>query len=328
MTTDEQRNKSNHRAALMAMGIVVAVASIVMLSLVMFCRWWIPRHHGHFTDAFEPCTIPLERIETKVGDTLTDSSLKAIQVKINDVNGLMLLDTGANRTMLSLDFCKEHSLPGKWVKLNPDATNLDGTHLFYVEENLSIGPLRFRRFPFFAFEANLLSESLASAPLIGILGTDILNRFNYSINFRDNLLEIGTTPQSNEETDIRIPISIRNNKIFVNMDIQQNAFEFQLDTGTNGAKLAERHLALFEGDVNKTRQTWNDINGWHTETVHQAELSDIRLGAVSFEKLTLSIRGEENQISADMLKDLTVTIYPAQKYMTLIPHGNARQIPD
>ena len=322
MTTDRQTHKSSNRAALTAVGML----SILVLALGMFSRGWMPR--GQFTDAFEPCTIPLIKIETRVNDKIVDSSLKAIRVRISDVNGLMLLDTGANRTMLSLDFCKEHSLLGRWIELDPKATNIAGTHLFHVEENLSIGPLRFRRYPFFAFENNLLSESLVGAPIIGILGTDILNRFSYCINFPDNLLRIGAAQEIPGEAERRIPISIRNGKIFVNMDIQTNRFEFRLDTGSNRANLSEEHLAFFEKDVYQTKQTWNDINGWHTQAVNQVDLSDIRLGAVSFEKLTFSIRGNGNRISAAMLKDLTVSIYPAQEQMTLTSHGSVTQNQD
>jgi hypothetical protein len=313
MATGEQRNKSNNRAALVAMGVTVGMVSCVMFTLVMFCRWWIPRS----ANSFEPCTIPLQQIETKNGNKLVDSHLKAIAVKINDVNGLMLLDTGANRTMLSLDFCKKHSLWGRWVKLNPNTTNMDGTHIFYAEEDLRIGPLKFRNFPFFAFEINLLPESPTGMPLIGILGTDILNRFNYSIDFQDNLLRIGVEDDLVQEDNVRIPISIRNNKIYVNMDIQERTFEFILDTGSNRAKLSEAHLDYCAKDIRKREQTWQDINGAHTETVKQVELSDIHLGQVCFEKFTFTIRGDENWISAAMLKDLTVTIYPAEKYMTV-----------
>jgi hypothetical protein len=328
MATDEQRNKSNNRAALVAMGVTVGMVSFVMFALVMFCRWWIPRHGGRDTEFFEPCTIALQSIESRVNNKQVDSFLKAIPVKVNDVNGLMLLDTGCNRTMLALDFCKAHTPSGRWVKLNPETTNLSGSHIFYVEEKLTLGNITFERFPFFAFEMEHMTDALDGAPLIGILGTDILNRFNYSINFRDNLLHIDPTEKNMDETQVRIPISIRNHKIYVDMGVQGNTFEFCLDTGSNRATLAEKHLASCQGDVREVKQTWSDINGSHTETVKHTELSDIRLGTIHFKKLVFSVFGDDNLISAPMLKNLTTTIYPAHKYMTLVSHDSAEQNPD
>lgn len=321
MTPKEQSKASSNRTALLAMGAAVGMVSVVMLGLVMFCRWWTPRSQGDSTKIVEPCTVTLQSVQVREGDQITDSSLKAIQVRINDVNGLMLLDTGANRTMLSLEFCKKHSLWGRWVELNPNTTNLDGTHIFYAEEDLSIGPLRFRRFPFFAFNTDLLTKSLACDPLIGILGTDILNRYNYSIDFRNNLLHLGLPDEDADEAEVRLPMSIRNGMICVNMDIQGSTYELNLDTGSNRARLAEKHLAAYKSAVRRKKQTWNDINGWHTEIVNQVILPDIRLGAVSFGEITFDIRGDKSHISASMLKDLTVAIYPAQKVMTLTPYS-------
>ncbi len=310
----------------MAMGVTVGMVSFVMLSLVVFCRWWIPRHHGGIAESFEPFTIALQEIESKTGDRMVDSGLKAIPVTVSDVNGFMLLDTGSNRTMLSLDFCKEHALSGRWVK--PNTTNLDGTHVLYVEANLAMGNLRVKSFPFWAFELNHLRKSLAAPPLIGILGTDILNRFNYSINFPDNLLQICIAQESDNTTHVRIPIAIRNNKIFVPIDIQENGIEFLLDTGSNHARLAEKHLALCPGEVRDVKQTWSDINGWHTRNVKQIDLSNIHMGPIPFVKLTFSVRGDESLISASMLRNMTATIYPAKKYMTLVPHGRTEESPD
>ncbi len=101
-----------------------------------------------------------------------------------------------------------------------------------------------------------------------------------------------------------------------------------LDTGSNRANLSEAHLEFCAKDIRKKEQTWQDINGMHTDTVEQVELSGIQLGTVCFEKSSFTIRGDENWISAPMLKDLAVTIYPAQKYMILLSHGNAERRSD
>jgi hypothetical protein len=315
MTTDKQRNRSKE----VVICITFCIVTVCMFITFVFCIWRLSQSHNLFIGSLpEPCSIRLHKIETQVGNKSVDLLLRSVLVRVNDVDCLMLLDTGANQTVLSQEFCKKYSLTGKAYRIAPKNTNIkDTTDLRHLRGQLSVGSVTFDNFKFLELSSQQICPLKTGAPLAGILGTDFLNRFNYGLNFLDGFLELGVAERHADEERNRIPMAIRNNCLYIDLDIQNRPLEFLLDTGRNAPLIAEKNLASFKGEISSANRTWWDINGLHKETAKLLKLASVRLGSFTYQGITLQAWGDTNILSASMLKPLIITIYPSRKYMTL-----------
>ncbi|NQV34169.1 MAG: retropepsin-like domain-containing protein [Phycisphaeraceae bacterium] len=252
-----------------------------------------------------------------------DLLLRSISVRVNDINCLMLLDTGANQTMLSREFCKKHSLTGKSYRIAPKNTNIEDTaDLRHLRGQLSVGSVTFDNFKFLELGSQQICPFKTGTPLAGILGTDFLNRFNYSLNLLDGLLELGVTERHADVERNRVPMTIRNNNLYIDLDIHNRPFEFLLDTGRDAPSIAEKNLTSLRGETSSANRTWWDINRLHKETAKLLKLTSVRWGSFSYKGVTLQAWGDVNILSASMLRPLIMTIYPSRKYMTLAENPN------
>jgi hypothetical protein len=115
-------------------------------------------------------TIPVQTLRVKDEATVT---------------ARFLYDMGAGlNMMLSSDFLKDSSLLGKKRKLfAKEAEGLGGKidmHMTVIRE-VRLGPYRFRRVPIYVFED---TYNITSYPYLGgLIGNDILRRFNVILNY-------------------------------------------------------------------------------------------------------------------------------------------------
>jgi len=194
--------------------------------------------------------------------------------------------------------------------------------LQHLRGQLSVGRVRFDNFQFLELSSQQICPLKTGTPLAGILGTDFLNRFNYRINLLDGFLTLGVAERPADVERNRVHMTIRNNCLYVDLDVQNRPLEFLLDTGRNAPLIAEKHLTSLRGETSSANRTWWDINGLHKETARLLRLTSVRWGSFSYKGVTLQAWGDVNILSASMLRPLIMTIYPSRKYMTLAENPN------
>lgn len=119
-----------------------------------------------------------------------------VNVRINNVKARFILDTGASRTVLDLNFIKDLNLGEKLEKLDEKATGL-GTntmegHKLKIEK-IKIGKLIIKN-----YEAGILDLShvnfsyhaVGMPKINGALGSDIMNEYKADISFGEKRLRL------------------------------------------------------------------------------------------------------------------------------------------
>jgi hypothetical protein len=127
-------------------------------------------------------------------------------VKVRDgksINARFLYDMGAGlNMMLSTDFLKDSALLGKKRKLfAKEAEGLGGKidmHMTVIKE-VKLGPYRFRNVPVYVFDD---TYNITSYPfLAGLLGNDLLRRFNVIMNYERRDIYLVPNSHFNEPFD-------------------------------------------------------------------------------------------------------------------------------
>ena len=119
------------------------------------------------------------------------------------VTARFLLDMGAGlNMMLSTDFLKDSSLLGKKRKMySKEAEGLGGKidMQMTVIKEVKIGPYRFRKVPIYVFED---TYNITSYPYLGgLIGNDLLRRFNVILNYEKRDFYLVPNSHFNEPFD-------------------------------------------------------------------------------------------------------------------------------
>jgi hypothetical protein len=119
------------------------------------------------------------------------------------VNARFLFDMGAGlNMMLSTDFLKDSSLLGKKRKMfAKEAEGLGGKidMQMTVIKEVKLGPYRFRKVPIYVFEDRY---NITSYPFLGgLIGNDLLRRFNVILNYEKRDIYLVPNSHFNEPFD-------------------------------------------------------------------------------------------------------------------------------
>jgi len=109
------------------------------------------------------------------------------RVKVNGIMANMVVDTGASRTVFDLDKMKKFDLnieKTDYLSSGIGTNSLESVTT--VVEKFQIGRLKVKDFPVVLINlqhVNTSYEMLKLPPVIGIIGGDLLNTYNASINY-------------------------------------------------------------------------------------------------------------------------------------------------
>jgi hypothetical protein len=129
----------------------------------------------------------------------TISSIPVVEARIKDENtrgGKFFFDTGAGLCLLlSEDYVRDSSILKKNKKMTvTQVEGLGGKKPLKIStvKEVKVGPYRFRKVPAYIFKDDF---NVTSYPLLGgLIGNDLLRRFNLTINYGEN--EIHLVPNS------------------------------------------------------------------------------------------------------------------------------------
>ncbi len=246
-----------------------------------------------------------------------DAGLWQLAAKVNGIECRLILDTGASHSALSKDFCRRHSLTGKKIWANPFTSNVKDDQLFQVNVPLEVGKIKVAESPFIAMNLEHWADD-ALVPLAGILGSDFLNKYIYSINMQDGILVIIREADYDKKGGVEMPIAIRNNLIYFNLDIEGKPVEFLLDSGRYVSDINESDFANSKGKYEKYSGTHFDINSTYLFEGHKVKLTGIKFGPVIFTNAEFRL-SDENIIGVNALKWVNIVVNPLTKCMILTP---------
>jgi hypothetical protein len=136
--------------------------------------------------------------------TFTNLPMQSILVKDSkSVLGRFYMDTGAGLCMLfSQDFIEDSNFISKRRKLYPtQAEGLGGkkSMMLTVTKEVKIGPYRFRKVPVYIFNDEF---NVTNYPVLGgLIGNDILRRFNVIFNYGEQLVYLTPNNHFNDSFD-------------------------------------------------------------------------------------------------------------------------------
>ena len=197
------------------------------------------------------------------------STLPLQNVSVNDerlINSRFIFDTGAGLSMLlSKDFVEDSTVFKKGRKFYPtQAEGLGGKRQMSIAvgKEIKIGPYKFKKVPIHIFEDDY---NVTSYPLLGgLIGNDILRRFNVVINYPEQSIHIKPNSHYNETFDYSytgLGIYLLDGEIRV-IDIMPNSpgdkAGFQpgdiiFSVESNASKNIQAYKNLFQNSVGKVK---------------------------------------------------------------------------
>ena len=197
------------------------------------------------------------------------STLPLQSATINDerpINSRFIFDTGAGLSfLLSKDFVEDSAVFKKGKKFYPtQAEGLGGKRQMNITvgKEVKIGPYKFRKVPIHIFEDDY---NVTSYPLLGgLIGNDILRRFNVVINYPEQSIHIKPNSHFNEAFDYSytgLGIYLVDGEIRV-IDIMPNSpgdkagflrDDIIFSVETNTSKNIQAYKNLFQNSLGKVK---------------------------------------------------------------------------
>jgi hypothetical protein len=219
----------------------------------------------------------------------------AVMAKINDVVRPMIVDTGAEATMLTASFAEE-------IKLAPDNALPDlrpvlgigqiEWHLNVIPSVLGFGDLIYRDRS--TVVAAIDEGQLPERESVGLLGADILSQFDAEFDFPANKLTLYRTPDCFSAfapwtgSYSAIPFEHRRGTVVINVFFDEEQTRAMVDTGNdlsyisrNAAVLAGVPDAAFTDPVGTSR---SPLNGGTSSSVRMFAFNQMRIGDETFSR--------------------------------------------
>ena len=117
-----------------------------------------------------------------------------INAKINNIDGIFILDTGASNSCINFLSAKKFNLDFKKSNDKASSATEDINETFYSKNNtLEIDNFKKYDFEIILFDMSYINNSLKEKEIKGvdgIIGGDILNEFNAKINYKKKILKL------------------------------------------------------------------------------------------------------------------------------------------
>ncbi|MGB5369008.1 MAG: retropepsin-like aspartic protease [Flavobacteriaceae bacterium] len=134
----------------------------------------------------------------KIPLVLTATNHFELIVKINDITGRFILDTGASNTCIGFDKIEYFNLKSKASKIKAAGAGASGMEILISKRNrLEIGPWKKEKVKIVLFDLKHVNEALIThkaLPVEGIIGADILKKAKAIIDYDQRCLFLKSKP--------------------------------------------------------------------------------------------------------------------------------------
>lgn len=113
-----------------------------------------------------------------------------VNAKINNIEGVFIIDTGSSNTCINLLSASKFNLVyKKSIEDASSATNFISQTFFSNKNRIQIGSILKENFEVFLFDMTHINENIVEK-IDGIIGSDILKEFNAIIDYKKKLLKL------------------------------------------------------------------------------------------------------------------------------------------
>ena len=299
--------------------IFVPIICIILL-VCCFSIYKYLRKNVQYIGTPETISLPLEKLMYNYQGKPVEIGIWNLNVKVNGIKCRLILDTGSPVSVLSKEFCQKHSLTGKKVSPFVFRSNIEDDNLLKVYAPLEVGNIKLAQSLFYATNLEHITNN-ASPPPAGVLGADFLNQYIYSINMRDGILKIISEADYDNIAGDKVPIAIRVDQIYINLDIDKKPVEFVLDTGCSISEVNGDDFKHLTRMPRKHSAPGFDINSNYSSVSDTIELPDFKFGTSTIKTPLFSVSEEDvNLIGANLLKHFNIVINPVTKCMIITPN--------
>lgn len=241
-------------------------------------------------------------------------------ILINGKEVRMGIDTGAQRTVISLDLARRLDLPQDLQNY----TNVSGTAGSYKAPNIHIETLEFAgstfhqlSLPALSMELPILTKSQLPMPIEGVIGVDILSHYDLDVDFPHHQLTLYTMPPCQNakpnwsHSYTTIPVTITSTqRIAVPLTVDGHAIDAIFDTAANGERLTATSLekAGITRDTLNTDplQNGSGIGGGvyktHSHLFHEVTVGNNTYKNISFDVVNLGSTEADALLGEDYIK--------------------------
>lgn len=214
-----------------------------------------------------------------------------------NASGRFIFDTGANSSLLYTDTVPEHA----WLTFDAPITDIYGNKRTFQKHflpHVGLGGIQTRLQTIITIPTKLRPEGVD-----GIIGTDIINRCNWMIDFsRHTLDNISTRPP--QHPDLILSYSLHKNLPQTTLNIDGLQLKnIMIDTGYTRSDLylTKKHMDMFKSlTPTGTDTCYNFMNKYEVLTLWQA--ANLTVNKMKFDSLSIAQSPQRNLLGLKFLQ--------------------------
>jgi predicted aspartyl protease len=240
-----------------------------------------------------------------------------VNAEVDDIPGVFVVDTGADFTVVTPQLAQRLAARAQGEEDQSISRRFHGNRVDFAK----IGRFRIGGACYLGFYApvvNLDHISRATRTRVdGILGNNVLNKTAYEIDWKRDLLTLRS--RSSDPPAEAFPVSVRQNRVYLEARINGREAEFALDTGAYRSTLAGRELSRLS--IPRENQTEIeapriDIHRSEHRKQIQAKLDAFEIGPIRRTNYMV-ITWENNALGMDLLSDWILKVDARRGWMSL-----------
>lgn len=245
------------------------------------------------------------------------SGLLIVTASVNGVQGRFLLDTGASASVISSEFTTRLGLSTWGFSA---VTNIEKELRMARVTSLQIGKEVYRDFCVVVLDLSHYARVL-EAPVDGVMGVNLLKQSPFSIDIGGACLSLNITGLNGSQ----VPIAVKNDGLYMDVDIDGIDSIFRVDTGANNTRVTEALWSIVSQGktIEKYRGLRFDANRVHELDWH--ERIPVKLGIDAFGPLEINVRNRtavnENLLGLDAMSSFVITFDIAKGMSYWTPAG-------
>ena len=252
-----------------------------------------------------------------------------VEARINSTRAVLLIDTGAERSLLDREFAQRLGLRPVEIANIQRPDSVGQTELVLVT-SLDIQSVH-------SSNIKMMTDDLAASSaalgvhIDGVLGSDILCNLEATLDYSAGSVTFGSI----SATHRGVPIRLRKigNRYFVPLSSDGVSLTFLLDTGTNFSSLSSSGWLR----VSQNKKGWPTIDGVRSSGTSASSklvcIHRMSIGRASYEKLPMRIQPPtlagifanpdvSGLLGSDFLRRFVVSLDLANDYLYLTPDPN------
>lgn len=252
-----------------------------------------------------------------------------VEARINGDSAILLIDTGAERSLLDREFAQRIGLRPIEV-VNIQRLDSEGRTEVVLVTDLNVQSVHSSSIKMMTDDLTAYSGALG-VHIDGVLGNDVLRNFRVTLDYSAGSVTFG--PLSTMHHGVPAKLLRIGNRYFVHLSSEGVSLNFLLDTGTNFSALSTSGWSR----LNQTRKGLPTIDGVRSSGTSMTSqlvcIQQMSIGRASYENLPMGVQPPTSVgifahldvsglLGSDFLKRSVVSLDLANDYVYLSPDPN------